>query len=128
MDSFAEWISYAKKDLEAAKFLLAMHPKPLEIICYHCQQSAEKALKALILRNGQYIKKSHDLLLLLQCIAGFIDIDSIKLDCAELTNYSVVTRYPYSFGDSIDDTRTDKAIASAEKILNFVLNAISDNK
>lgn len=105
-----------------------MHPKPLEIICYHCQQSAEKALKALILRNDQYIKKSHDLLLLLQCIAGFVDIDSIKLDCAELTNYSVVTRYPYSFGDSIDDTRTDKAIASAEKILNFVLNAISDNK
>lgn len=29
MDSFTEWISYAKKDLEAAKFLLAMHPKPL---------------------------------------------------------------------------------------------------
>lgn len=33
-----------KKDLEAAKFLTNMHPQPLEIICYHCQQSAEKIL------------------------------------------------------------------------------------
>lgn len=28
------------------------YPKPLEIICYHCQQSAEKAIKAIIMYYG----------------------------------------------------------------------------
>lgn len=128
MDDFDEWLAYAKTDLEAAQFLLAMRPKPLEIICYHCQQSAEKALKALFVKNNKPIKKTHDLLLLLQDAKNFIDAAAMKIDCAELTNYSIVTRYPYSFGDSIDDSRTNKAIASAERILNFVSNAISNGK
>ena len=122
MDDFNEWISYAKKDLEAAKFLTNMHPQPLEIICYHCQQSAEKSIKALIIKSGIQIKKTHDLLLLLQDLKNKIDINPIKIDCAELTNYSVITRYPYNFGDSIDETRMKRAICSAEKILNFVLD------
>ncbi len=121
MDDFNEWISYAKKDLEAAKFLTNMHPQPLEIICYHCQQSAEKSVKALIIKNGIQIKKTHDLLLLLQDLKNKIDINPIKIDCAELTNYSVITRYPYNFGDSIDEPRMKRAICSAEKVLNFVL-------
>lgn len=121
MDDFNEWISYAKKDLEAAMFLTNMHPQPLEIICYHCQQSAEKSVKALIIKNGIQIKKTHDLLLLLQDLKNKIDINPIKIDCAELTNYSVITRYPYNFGDSIDEPRMKRAICSAEKVLNFVL-------
>ena len=38
---------YANKtDLGVAKHLNSQyHPKPLEIICYHCQLSAEKAIK-----------------------------------------------------------------------------------
>ena len=104
MDDFNEWISYAKKDLEAAKFLTNMHPQPLEII-----------------KNGIQIKKTHDLLLLLQDLKNKIDINPIKIDCAELTNYSVITRYPYNFGDSIDEPRMKRAICSAEKVLNFVL-------
>lgn len=120
MDDFNEWISYAKTDLEAAKFLTNMHPQPLEIICYHCQQSAEKSIKALIVKNGIQVKKTHDLLLLLQDLKSKIDISPVKIECAELTNYSVITRYPYNFGDSIDETRMKRAICSAEKILNFV--------
>ncbi len=36
-----EWFAFADNDLKSAKFLLRMHPTPLEIICYLCQQSAE---------------------------------------------------------------------------------------
>jgi len=32
-------------DLGTAEYLQNMSPLPLEIICYHCQQSAEKYLK-----------------------------------------------------------------------------------
>jgi HEPN domain-containing protein len=40
-----EWLQYANSDFEAAKFSQSMLPTPLEIICYHCQQSSEKYLK-----------------------------------------------------------------------------------
>ena len=29
-----------------------MHPRPMNIICYHCQQAAEKAAKALVVYYG----------------------------------------------------------------------------
>jgi len=47
-----EWFDYADTDLASAEYLCGMHPKPLEIICYHCQQSAEKNLKGYLIFNG----------------------------------------------------------------------------
>ena len=42
-----EWLRFANMDLDLAKHSFAtMHPAPLEIICYHCQQAAEKFLKS----------------------------------------------------------------------------------
>ena len=38
----SEWLEFAKMDLGAAEYLLTMHPLPVEIICYHCEQAAEK--------------------------------------------------------------------------------------
>ena len=58
------WLDVAKQDLEVAKHLdETFYPKPLEIICYHCQQSAEKAVKALIIANGSQggMPKKHDI-------------------------------------------------------------------
>lgn len=44
-----EWINFAKMDFLTAKHLYEyMYPKPLEIICYHCQQSIEKLLKGVL--------------------------------------------------------------------------------
>ena len=40
-----EWQRLAALDLRTAEYLLNMSPLPIEIICYHCQQSAEKSLK-----------------------------------------------------------------------------------
>lgn len=48
MQEIKEWYDMAAMDLGVAKHLdTTYHPKPLEIICYHCQQSAEKVIKAL---------------------------------------------------------------------------------
>lgn len=38
-----------------------MRPQPLEIICYHSQQVAEKLLKALLTAKDISFNKSHDL-------------------------------------------------------------------
>ncbi len=44
-DLSEEWLDYAVKDLTSARSLLKMKPHLGEIICFHCQQAAEKALK-----------------------------------------------------------------------------------
>ena len=68
-----EWIKYAEMDRETVNILMTSHNKPYEIICYHCQQTVEKYLKAcLVLYYLDYyltvmryyfsIMKSHDLI------------------------------------------------------------------
>jgi len=45
-----EWVRFAQMDYTAAKDMSVLHhPVPLEIVCYHCQQRAEKILKALLM-------------------------------------------------------------------------------
>lgn len=48
-----QWIKLAELDYGVAEHLYqTYYPKPYEIICYHCQQSAEKAIKAVIVADG----------------------------------------------------------------------------
>ena len=64
MDRFIidEWIAFSDTDLAIAKHLRnTMNPRPLEAICYHCQQAAEKALKAFWLYIDENPPKTHDL-------------------------------------------------------------------
>ena len=70
-----QWLDYAAQDLGVARHLFEnYHPKPLEIVCYHCQQSAEKAIKAVIvsLHWPTGIPKSHDLSFLLNQIHNYL--------------------------------------------------------
>ena len=48
-------------DLSAAEHLLTMRPLPVEIICYHCEQAAEKFLKATLVQFDREPPKTHDL-------------------------------------------------------------------
>jgi HEPN domain-containing protein len=45
-EELRQWLEKADHDLMAAEYLTTMHyPRPDEIICFHCQQAAEKYLK-----------------------------------------------------------------------------------
>ena len=96
-----------------------MRPSPVEIICYHCQQSAEKALKAFLLSNKQEIKKTHDLRFLLgECLSLNTDFQQIADACSRVTVYGVQSRYPFSLEINEDDMVL--ALSDAEKILQFI--------
>ena len=61
IDITNEWLQIAYDDYDSARFLFDNKlPKPLEIICYHCQQSAEKSLKAFLCANDVVIPKTHE--------------------------------------------------------------------
>ncbi|MBN1646449.1 MAG: HEPN domain-containing protein [Spirochaetales bacterium] len=124
MDDLNEWIRLAKDDINSAKHLLKLRPVPFEIICFHCQQCAEKALKTLLIKNKIEIIRTHDLLRLCDILSEKYSFDSILNSCARLTNFAVITRYPFS--KKIDLNKKDilEYISQAENILNFVLDKV----
>jgi HEPN domain-containing protein len=120
---YLEWIEIADQDLNSAIFLKLMIPVPIEIICYHCQQSVEKLLKAFLVKNNIKIGKTHDLTVLYNksnsIESGFTEI---KNECVELTEYSVNIRYPYHI--ELEITDAENAILSAKKIWDFLIQKL----
>ena len=117
LEYVAEWLNYAKMDFKTAEHLLTLHPLPLEIICYHCQQAAEKYLKGYLVFEGTIEPpKTHDLVLLnIDCMKIDTRFNSISRACEVLTRYSVQPRYPNEM--EITETEMKKALAYARQIL-----------
>ena len=119
-----EWFDIAETDLSSAEFLQNMRPVPIEIICYHCQQCAEKYLKGYLSFNGGKISKSHDLPLLNKlCLQYDKDFKEINEDCLYLTDCSVVVRYPFNL--DLEESDMIIAIKHAQKVKSLVLNKTS---
>lgn len=114
-----EWFEIAEKDMNSAKFLQRMKPVPIEIICYHCQQSSEKYLKGFLAYNAHEIVKTHDLIILNNlCYEYNTAFKSIREQCIYLTNFGVNVRYPYPL--ELNETDMRLAIEKAEEIQKFV--------
>jgi HEPN domain-containing protein len=121
-----EWFQYANNDLIIAQHSFTdVYPKLLEIACYHCQQAAEKALKGFLLYKDIEPPRKHDLRLLnMMCFEQDADFESIKIHCADLTYYGVVTRYPSEL--EIDEVITKAAIEKAKQVYNFCFTKVSE--
>jgi hypothetical protein len=57
----AQWIRNAEEDWQAANDLAAKTPPRRNSACFHCQQAAEKYLKALMQETGLMVPKEHHL-------------------------------------------------------------------
>ena len=92
--SAKEWLSRAKGDLA-----LASAPLPegafFEDLCYHAQQAAEKALKAVYQRHGWVFRYTHDLD---ELITGLrekgLTVSPEVNDAVILTSFAAEARYP----------------------------------
>ncbi len=118
------WLLKAQRDLAVARMLSGDDEPYLDSAIYHCQQSAEKALKAYLVFQDQRFEKTHDLELLAsfaqQYETGFSDL--LK-SAVLLTPFATQFRYP---GDFIDPSREefDEALAAAQNVWDFVLALI----
>ena len=91
------WFRFGDMDLAVAtNSEKTMNPKPLEIICFHCQQAIEKYLKGyLIFQSGEAPLKTHNLVELCALCQEYDEaFGNLKAVCAMLTMYAVQTRYP----------------------------------
>jgi HEPN domain-containing protein len=56
------------------------HPRPDNIICNLCQQSAEKYFKGFLIQKNIDFPKTYDIVALLELAKSVISVDSIILD------------------------------------------------
>jgi HEPN domain-containing protein len=114
-----EWVDKAEADYYSADLLLHAGEYPLsEPACFHCQQCAEKYLKAYLQDNQANFERKHDLMpLLALCVSLDEDFQFLKEGLQELDRYAVVVRYP---GVMIKVETAESALKTTENVRQFV--------
>lgn len=123
-DLIQKWIGFANDDLQAARKLFSDQESLYKIVCYHCQQCAEKILKAYLLQLDLEMIKSHDLEKLVTEIYKIdkeieIDVDSM----IQLSRYAEESRCPDDFVD-ISKEETTITLENASKVFQYFQNRI----
>jgi HEPN domain-containing protein len=97
-DLARQWLAKAENDLLNVDNNLQSEAIPYDTVCFHCQQAAEKLLKAYLVARGARPPFTHDLLLLLEEILPHCaDAETLRDDLALLMPYAVGVRYPDEF-------------------------------
>ena len=114
-----QWLKLAEGDLESANHLLTLHPYKLEVICYLCEQSAEKMFKGYLASTEKEIPKTHDLMKLCRlCVEVDPSFDELFDSCARLVPFGVQVRYPNHTELYEEDMRA--ALKDSKKIMDMI--------
>lgn len=91
-----EWVEKAEGDYNTASREYRARKSPnYDAVCFHCQQCAEKYLKALLQEREKYFPLTHKLITLLElCLEDMPDIDLHRDTLKALDRYAVIFRYP----------------------------------
>jgi HEPN domain-containing protein len=118
-----DWLKRAQSSLALAKV-----PRPKdalwEDLCYHTQQAAEKALKAVLVKRKIPFRFVHDLNELIDTLEehGQKLPDQVKRSVI-LTGYAVATRYPGNYEPVSRDEWKD-AVALAETVVSWARDIV----
>jgi HEPN domain-containing protein len=116
------WIEKADHDLGTAIITHKHIPKYKDTIAFHCQQAVEKYLKAYLLKLGLPIKRTHDLVFLLEQIDQKEKTEQEWFEKVfELQDLSVEIRYPDQVID-LSEEDIETAIETAWQFRKMVLD------
>ncbi len=87
------WLKKANEDLTVINKLTEYEVVATSAVCFHCQQLAEKVLKAYLICNEKEIKKTHNIEYLLAECAVF-DKEFAEINPKNLSDFGVDARYP----------------------------------
>ena len=112
------WLRKAESDLDAAEACIDS-AKGLDAACFHCQQAAEKSLKAWLVAHDEDFPLTHNLTKLVAlCAAREPRFNELTDDATVLIPFAVKGRYVADFWPSVDEART--ALEQARRIYQFV--------
>jgi HEPN domain-containing protein len=118
------WLIKAQHDLAAAR-KLAEGPDPyLDVAAYHCQQAAEKAVKAFLVFHDQPFEKTHDVEVLVTLAQRYDPRLASWVEAAvQLTPYATEFRYPGGLLAPPPD-EFEQALEAATGLYSFVLSLL----
>lgn len=91
----AQWVRKAEADLAAANQLFRRKPPLTDPACFHCQQAAEKYLKAMLCEQELPVPKIHLLTdLLNRLLPADGTLAALRPRLARLSRFAVDYRYP----------------------------------
>jgi HEPN domain-containing protein len=120
------WMIKAWPDLETARRAGSGEPPFYDIAVYHCQQAAEKAVKAFLVHHGKAYERTHDIEVLVD-YASEVDasFDTLADAADTLTPYATRFRYPNAtFAIEPQPGEYAEALRYAQAIYDFVLNRL----
>jgi HEPN domain-containing protein len=118
-----DWLLRAKSDLS-----IAGAPLPegalYEDLCFHCQQPAEKALKAVYQYKGLSFRYTHDISELIEGLnKQGINIPSVIRQAILLSIYAWETRYP-GVGEPVTLEEYQESLFHAGNVVNWAESII----
>ncbi len=121
-----DWLTRASHDLRSSRALASLEDPLLDTAIYHCQQAAEKSVKAWLQSNDTPFPRTHDIEDLVERASGVnLDFRKFLKAASVLTPYVSAFRYPGGF-DAPMPTREefDEALQYAQGIYDFVLSLL----
>jgi HEPN domain-containing protein len=120
------WMVKAWRDVETARRAATGQPPFYDVAVYHCQQAAEKAVKAFLVHHGKTYGKTHDIEVLVDLASEVQSSFSHLADAADaLTPYATRFRYPNAtFAVEPQPAEYEEALRFAQTIYDFVLNLL----
>jgi HEPN domain-containing protein len=109
-----EWVVKAEDDYQAAHLLKEVSRRFHDQVCFHCQQSAEKYLKAVLQERAVRIDRTHDLeRLLIVLLPAHPKLGGLRRGLKLLRRFAVETRYP---GERAAGREADAALRWAQRV------------
>ena len=112
-----DWLRRAHSDLALARTPPSVGVL-LEDLCFHAQQAAEKALKAILIANSIPFPRTHNITGLLELIPGSLSPPPAVQEAVILTDYAVASRYPGAY-EPVEDEELQEALALAEAVVSW---------
>ncbi len=126
------WLSQAGTDLDAARTLRDRFPA---LACFHAQQAAEKALKAVLYGSGQRQVLGHSVASLAEAVERLDpSFALLRVEAGKLDRFYIPTRYPNGLpagtepGDAFDHADADAAITTAATVAEHVAARLGDTE
>jgi len=122
----AEWLRHARSNLSRCRSDSRLPEVLFEDLCFDAQQTAEKAIKGVLVSKGRRFPRTHDVGELLNLVAATgVEVPPCVLEAKRLTPYVIAGRYP---GVSEDASEEDyrEALAIAEKVVAWAERLVSN--
>lgn len=119
------WLRYAEEDLGTAERMTSERGWTPRIACFHAQQAAEKALKAVMVAERLPLIYAHNLEILRDALPEERRVRQADVDVGRLTEWAALPRYPGEVSEATPEDGRD-AVAAARKIVEAARADLAD--